>query len=125
MKIIGCAAFLILFFAACAVTDSDTPTATFLKFIEAANQKNAIAMKEQVSRGSQKMLDEAVKNQTIKTEMPETRNERIEGETAALEYKNRATGTWDKVYFVREDERWKIALERFIEETLRKENKPK
>ena len=120
MKIIVCLAFSVLFFAACAASDADAPSAAFRKYIEAADKKDAAAMKENASRGSQKLVDEAIKNQTGKVENPETRNEQIAGETATLEYKNAATGTWDKVYFVREDGRWKLALDKSMEEILQK-----
>lgn len=109
-----------MLFAACAASETDTPTAAFLKYVEAAGKKDAAAMKETASRGSQKLVDEAIKNQIGKVENPEMRNEQIEGETATLEYKNAATGTWDKIYLVREDRRWKVALNKSMEEILQK-----
>ena len=76
-------------------------------------------MRENASRGSQKLIDETIKNQIGKTSAPETRNEKIEGENATLEYKNAATGTWDTIYFVRENGRWKIALDISMGEVLK------
>lgn len=118
MKIKVCLAFLILLFAACAASETDTPTAAFRKYIEAAGKKDSALVKENASRGSQKLVEEAIKNQIGKVENPETRDEQIGGETATLEYKNAATGTWDKVFFVREDGRWKLALDKSMEEVL-------
>lgn len=118
MKIIVCLIVLILFSAACASGDADTPTNAFRKYVEAADKKDAAAMKEYATRGSQKLVDETIKNQIGKTSVPETRNEKIEGENAQLEYKNAATGTWDTIYFVRENGRWKIALDKSMEEVL-------
>ena len=122
MKIIVCLGFLILFLVGCAGGDADTPTNAFRKYIEAAGKKDATPMRENASRGSQKMIDETIKNQIGKTSAPETRNEKIEGENATLEYKNAATGTWDTIYFVRENRRWKLALDKSMEEVLIKSN---
>jgi hypothetical protein len=119
MKIIVCLAILISIFPGCAAGDADTPTAAFRRYIEAASKKDAAAMKEVATRSSQRLIDETIKNQIGGTKMPETRNEKIEGVNAALEYKNAATGTWDTVRFVRENERWKIALDKLMEETLK------
>jgi hypothetical protein len=119
MKIIVCLAFLILFSAGCTSGDADTPTNAFRKYIEAAGKKDAASMRENASRGSQKLIDETLKNQIAKTSVPETRNEKIEGENATLEYKNAATGTWDTIYFVRENGRWKIALDKSMEAVLK------
>ena len=123
MKIIVCLAFLILFSAGCAGGDADTPTNAFRKYVEAAGKKDAASMRENASRGSQKLIDETIKNQIGKTSAPETRNEKIEGENAALEYKNAATGAWDTIYFVRENGRWKIALDKSMQEVLEEDKR--
>lgn len=119
MKIIVCLAFLILFSVGCAGGDADTPTNAFRKYVEAAGKKDAASMREMASRGSQKLVDETIKNQIGKTSAPETQNEKIEGENATLEYKNAATGTWDTIYFVRENGRWKLALDKSMEAVLK------
>ena len=125
MKIIVCLGFLILFSAGCASGDADTPTNAFRKYTEAAGKKDAASMRENASRGSQKMIDETIKNQIGKTSVPETQNEKIEGENATLEYKNAATGALDTIYFVRENGRWKIALDKSMEEVLKEAKQPK
>lgn len=124
MKIILSLSFLIVFLTGCAGNGSDTPTNAFRKYVEAFDKKDAAAMKEHATRNSQKIVDETIKNQTVKTNAPETRNEKIEGEKATLEYKNAASGTWDTIYFVRENGRWKLALDQSMEMIL-KENQSK
>lgn len=119
MKIIVCLAILVSLFTDCAVGNADTPTAAFRRYVEAANKKDAAAMKELATRGSQRLIDETIKNQIGETKAAETRNEKIEAGNATLEYKNVATGTWDTIRFVRENERWKIALDKLMEETLK------
>ncbi|HEX8399019.1 MAG TPA: hypothetical protein VF644_16405 [Pyrinomonadaceae bacterium] len=121
MKIIVCLAFLISFSAGCADGDADTPTSAFRKYVEAVGKKDAVGMREYATRGSQKLIDETIKNQIGKMSEPETRNEKIEGENATLEYKNAATGTWDTIYFVRENGRWKIALDKSMQEVLKED----
>lgn len=122
MKIIVCPAFFILFLVGCASGDGDTPTNAFRKYAEAAGKKDVATLREYTTRGSQKLVDETIKNQILNLSLSETRNERIEGENATLEYKNAATGTWDTIYFVRENGRWKLALDKFMKEVLIKSN---
>jgi hypothetical protein len=52
--------------------------------------------------------------------MPESRNEKISGDSATLELHNEDANRWDTMYFVKEDGAWKIALDRTVEEMLRK-----
>jgi PBP1b-binding outer membrane lipoprotein LpoB len=124
MKIFLVIAFSILFFSGCAGNDADTPTNAFRKYVEAAGKKDAAAMRENATRGSQKLIDETIKNPAIKASAPQTRNEKIEGERAQLEYQNAVTGTWDTIYFVRDNNRWKLALDESMETHL-KESKAK
>ncbi len=51
--------------------------------------------------------------------LPETRNEKITGDTATLEVKNDKTGKWDTLPFVKENGEWKIALDKFLENMLK------
>ena len=51
--------------------------------------------------------------------MPETRNEKIDGETATLEVKNEKTDKWDTLPFVKENSEWKIALDKFVEDMMK------
>ncbi len=129
--------FALLFsaFTACLKTpEASTPTATFRHYIEAVNKKDIAAVKEDFSQGSLKLLDETAKlqnislDETIKIQtnplgeplpLPETRNEKIEGENATLEIKNAKTPNWDKVYFTQENGTWKIALDKFRDAKLK------
>jgi hypothetical protein len=119
MKIILAPAFLILSLASCTSNNPDTPTNAFHRYLEAVAKKDAAVMKEHTTRNSQKLVDETIKNQIVKISERETRNEKIAGENASLEYKNAATGTWDTIYFVRENGRWKVALDKSMDEVLR------
>ena len=121
--------------AACSLLKSSTPTDTFKAFFEASKKKDVPGMKKTLSKGTidmfeslaklQKkslddMLKEIDKDDKAKDEkMPETRNEKITGDTATLEVKNDKTGKWDTLPFVKEDKEWKIALDKFLEESLK------
>jgi hypothetical protein len=48
------------------------------------------------------------------------RNEKIEGDTATLEVKNEKTTEWETLYFVKETDEWKIALDKSLEEMFKK-----
>jgi hypothetical protein len=112
-----------------------SPTQTMRTFVEASMKKDVDGVKNSLSSGSLKMMEGLAKmqgktlDQTIKEgdageneykEVPEMRNEKIEGDTATLEVKNVKTGEWDTLYFVRETDEWKIALDKSIEEMLKK-----
>jgi hypothetical protein len=114
---------------------SSSPTATFKTFYEAQKKKDIEGMKKTLSKGSLAMMDKAAKEQKktvdqalsegfdspgAKTDkMPDTRNEKIDGDNATLEVQNDDTKKWDKVYFVKEDKDWKIALDKTIEEMFK------
>lgn len=111
----------------------EMPTDVLKKYLEAAQKKDVEAMKQTLSAGTLKMIDESAKKQgttleellkkddgAIPKEMPETRNEKIEGETATVEVKNGATADWDKIPFVKEDGKWKLALDKFMQDLMRK-----
>jgi len=126
---------LMLMLAVAGCKSGSSPTATFKAFFEAQQKKDVEGMKKSLSKTSltimeksakeQNMtIDEAIKKQlenpSSKTDkMPETRNEKIEGDSATLELHNEDTKKWDKMYFAKEDGAWKIALDRTIEEMLK------
>ena len=65
-----------------------------------------------MTSGTLQSIDDAIKEQldnpASKTDkMPETRNEKIDGDSATLELHNEDTKKWDKMYFVKEDGTWK------------------
>jgi hypothetical protein len=44
--------------------------------------------------------------------MPETRNEKIDGDTATLEVKDDKKDKWETIHFAKEDGEWKLALDK-------------
>ena len=124
---------LVLAVSACSLFSGSTPTATFKKFFEATKKKDVEGMRKSLSKGSLEMFDKVAKQQNKTTDeilkdvdkenkdekMPETRNEKIDGDTATLEVKNEKTGKWDSLPFVKEDKEWKIAFDKFVENMLK------
>jgi hypothetical protein len=112
-----------------------SPTATFKAFFEAQKKKDAAGVKKTLSKASLEMMEKAAKAQNksldeamtegfkspgAKTDkMPEVRNEAIDGNNATLEVQDEDTKKWQKMYFVKEDGDWKIALDKTIEELLK------
>jgi hypothetical protein len=129
-----CAALaVILAVSACSLLSGSSPTATFKAFYEASKKKDAAAMKKRLSKGSLDMFDKLAKAQNKSTDdmlkevdkddkstkAPETRNEKITGDTATLEVKNDKTEKWDTLPFVKEDGEWKIAFDKFLEDMIK------
>lgn len=119
--------------------NSNQPTANspsdVLKQYVAASQKNDIeTMKRLLSKGSLALIEKSAKAQYTTTDellrkeasvkiqnAPETRNEKIEGDTATVEVKNETNGEFDlKMPFVKEDGTWKLARDKYIEEAMKK-----
>jgi len=133
-KPLGVAALLLLAATACSFGSS--PTATFKAFVEAQKNKDVVGIKKRLSRktltmaensalAQKKTVDEAIAEdfpaaQAQKT--PEMRNEKITGDSATLEVQDAAGKEWQTIYFVKEDGDWKIALDKTIEELLKKTN---
>jgi hypothetical protein len=129
-----CAALAVVLAAsACSLLNRSTPTATFKAFYEASKKKDAAGMKKSLSKGTLDMFDKLGKAQNKSTDdllkdvdkddksekMPETRNEKITGDTATLEVKNDKTEKWDTLPFVKENGEWKIALDKFLEDIMK------
>ena len=105
---------------------NSTPTGTFRAFYEAAKKKDAEGIKKTLSKSSLKLMEDEAKSQNrnvnellVSTEdapatIPETRNEKIEGFTATLEVKNDKAGRWVTTQFVKEDDEWKIAVDKML-----------
>src|SRR5256714_8096377 len=122
--------FIIFALAACNLL-SPSPTATFKAFYEAQKKKDVDGMKKTLSKSSIQMIETAAKAQgktvdkaltegfespgTKSDKMPETRNEKIDGDNATLEVQDEDTKKWSKVYFVKEERNGKIALDTTIE----------
>lgn len=124
-------ALLNLCFINCAEKTADTPTAALNDYVAAANKRDLRAAEAHLSKGTIELIkknaefqrttpDEVLNSMTEQIAgAVETRGEQITGDTATLEQKNLQTGTWDKIPFVREENRWKLALDKLMEETLR------
>lgn len=104
-----------------------SPTNTLKTFIEAVKKKDNEGIKKSLSKDSVKRFEDLSKilgkslDETISTvfseasssaSMPETRNEKIDGDTATVEVKDDKTGEWKTLPFVKEDGQWKIALDK-------------
>ncbi|GIU82338.1 MAG: DUF4878 domain-containing protein [Acidobacteria bacterium] len=84
--------------------------------------KESVKMAEQEAQARNISLDEVIKQETLFSEHQtkvEYKNERIEGDQARVEIKT-PYETWETVFFVKEDGKWKIAKEKFVEENLKK-----
>jgi Domain of unknown function (DUF4878) len=124
---------LVLGMSGCSMLNRSTPTATFKAFFEASRKKDVAGMKKALSKGTLEMYDKLAKEQNKSTDdllketdkddksekMPETRNEKITGDTATLEVKNDKTGKWETLPFVKENGEWKIALDKFLEDMMK------
>jgi len=112
-----------------------SPTATFKAFYEAQKNKDVPGIKKTLSKGSLAMFEKAAKEQHKTVDeslkegfdepafksrnMPETRNEKIDGDTATLEVQDADSKKWEKLYFVKEDGDWKLAIDKLLEEALK------
>lgn len=115
-----------------------SPTATLKAYFEAMQKKDAAGLKKTLSKGTLEMfeqfakaqsppktLDEALQTGLSSTtsadsnKMPETRNEKIDGDKATLEVKNDKTGQWETVPFVKEDGSWKIAFDQMFRDAFK------
>lgn len=110
----------------------DSPIGVLKTFTDAKNGKDVETMKQTLSKntletvggvaaeGHQTTLEEyLLKGNTTplnKPEMPETRNEKINGDTATVEIKRSSTDQWRTLTFVKEDNRWKMDLVKFLNE---------
>src|SRR5437867_1505961 len=134
LKAIGAVMLLVFVVLACNKLTS-SPTNTFKAFYEAQKKKDVAGMKKTLSKGTMAMLEKGAKEQNKTVDkalteglespggrtdkMPEYRNEKIDGDNATLEVQNEETKKWDKVYFVKENGEWKIALDKTIEELFK------
>ncbi len=117
-----------------------SPTATFKTFWEAQKKKDVAGMKKTLSKSSLAMLEKGAKQQNKTVDQaitegfnapgvnldktPETRNEKVTGNDATLEVQDATTQKWETMYFVKEDGDWKIALDKTVEELLKKVGQP-
>jgi hypothetical protein len=111
-------ALLLIALSGAACGKKSTPTETFKAFYEAAKKKDAAGIKKTLSknllsrledeaRKSNQTLDDRLINVSLPDTMPETQNEKIDGDKATLEIKVRSD-TWRPMSFVKEDGEWKL-----------------
>jgi hypothetical protein len=127
--------FIAAAFAACSSAPKKTltPLETLKEYGDAFQKKDITTMKLLLSQESLKMHEQEAKAQNTTVdellkkdngspikEMPETRNEKIEGETATVEVKNIVTNEFDTIPFVKEEGNWKIALDKFMQDIQKK-----
>lgn len=116
-----------------------SPSATLKAYFEALQKKDAAGLKKTLSKGTLEMfeqfakaqnppktLDEALQTGLASStatadsnKVPETRNEKIDGEKATLEVKNEKTGAWETVPFVKEEGAWKIAFDQMFRDAFK------
>ncbi len=112
-----------------------SPTETMKALNDASKTKDVETIKKLVSKGTLDLLNKAAKDQNTTVdellkkddgspfqELPETRNEKITGDAATIEVKNNATNDWETLPFVKEDGIWKIALDKFMENVMKRTN---
>ena len=103
-----------------------TPTNAFKAFYEASKNKDVPAVMKTLSKETvdfltaeakkenktlEVALTESLKTSDVPATMPETRNEKIDGDKATLEAKDdKVEGKWDTFNFARENAEWKIKL---------------
>lgn len=126
-----------LIFSACgaATVSTASPTEVFKRQSEAQKKKDAASMKQNLSKNTLKIIEDGAKTQnktvdqmlTEDTPMTanapdtfETRNEKIEGDNASIEVKDPRSEQWATIPFVKEDGQWKIALDKFMQDLMKK-----
>ena len=132
------AVLLVVAISACKFGSS--PTSTFKAFWESQKNKDVAGMKKTLSKASMAMMEKGAKQQNKTVDqaitegfnapgakydkIPESRNEKINGNDATLEIQDETTKKWETMYFVKEDGDWKIALDKTVEELLKKVGQP-
>ncbi len=108
--------------------DAATPRGAFTAYYEAVKRKDVDAVMDRFSKGTMTMMEaEAKRKDTtlaavmkegleqagkdIPDAVPETRNEKIDGDKATLEINDVKKGKWETLNFVREDGEWKLAFD--------------
>lgn len=120
------AALITIALAACGGgKKASTPTEAFKMFYEAAKGKDVPTLKRVMSKATLAGMEEHAKGQKISLDeflskesqtglppnIPETRNEKIEGDKATIEIKREGATSWSTASFVKEDGDWKVLLQ--------------
>ena len=107
--------------ASCGGKKASTPTELFKRFYTAARDKDVAGLKSMMSREALadtereakkrgQSLDDflAAQGQYFPPNMPEIRNEKVEGDKASLEFRREGAANWSTAWFVKEDGEWKV-----------------
>lgn len=108
-----------------------TPLETLKAYTQAIKKKDTTTMKlllsqetikmhEQEAKSQNLTLDDVVTRETLflpEQKVVEFRNEKIEGDKATIEMKNQY-GSYDTVYFVKEEDGWKIDKQGFANQMM-------
>ena len=110
-----------------------SPMETLRALNAASKAKDVSVIKNLVSNGTLQLMEKSAQNQNKSVdeiltaddgapfnELPEMRDEKINGETATVEIKNAVTKEFEKIPFVRENGEWKLALDVLVQEFERK-----
>lgn len=128
-----------LFFVACGSSNTNpanrTPTQTLQALSEASKKKDIPAIKNLLTKGSWKLFEDSANTQKVSVEellkreggapmedLPEIRGEKIEGETAFVDVKNIITDENERIPLVKEDGEWKVALDKYVEDLMKRLN---
>jgi hypothetical protein len=108
-----------------ATSGEDSPTGAYKRLYAAVKAKNNDAIKglmtkksiefAQMAAGQQnkpleKVLENGFTGTTFSPELPQIRDERVNGEMGAVEVYNSRDKRWEDLPFVREDGQWKLAI---------------
>ncbi len=115
------AALLTVCLASCGGKKASTPTELFKNFYTAARSKDVAGLKGMMSKEALadtereakkrgQSLDDflAGQGQYFPPNMPEIRNEKVEGDKASLEFRREGAANWSTAWFVKEDGEWKV-----------------
>ena len=105
--------------SAAACGGSNSPSGVYKAYQQALRDKDAAQIKGRMSQNLLKLVEENArkKNKTLDEfltsglplppALPETRNEKIDGDKATLEVQSSNSGQWKTASFVKEDGQWK------------------
>lgn len=111
------------------VVSASTPTDAFRAYYEAIKRKDTDAVKSLFSKATVAMMEDQAKrtnksldaimtegleaaNKEIPATVPETRNEKIDGDSATLEVRDEKGDKWETLHMVKEDGSWKLAFDK-------------
>lgn len=112
---------------------SDGPVSSMRAMLEASKAKDLEGAKKYLSKGTLELMENMAKQQgktldaslredmekpDANNEMPETRNEEINGDVATVEMKDKDDAQWTKMHFVKEEGIWKIAMDKMLQEAM-------